>query len=151
MTLFFYRNLLLISSQIKTFIAVVPFFQTYTLSVLKTQNFIPQEESEIFSSIIKINMRRSRIEERFILPPFVQPKTNLSDVLQEVRQQPTTKEEKCWRLTVAAPLTCTDLLAVDRVPGTRSTDNCTSFGFTSVTFTSLKPTQTEDKKIKNSV
>lgn len=103
----------------------------------------------MFSSII--NMRRSRIEERFILPPFVQPKTNLSDVLQEVRQQPTTKEEKCWRLTVAAPLTCTDLLAVDRVPGTRSTDNCTSFGFTSVTFTSLKPTQTEDKKIKNRV
>lgn len=48
MTLFFYRNLLLISSQIKTFIAVVPFFQTYTLSVLKTQNFIPQEESEMF-------------------------------------------------------------------------------------------------------
>lgn len=37
---------------------------------------------------------------------------------------------------MAAPLTCTDLLAVDRVPGTRSTDNCTSFGFTSVTFTS---------------
>lgn len=37
---------------------------------------------------------------------------------------------------MAAPLTCTDLLAVDRVPGTRSTDTCTSFGFTSVTFTS---------------
>lgn len=37
---------------------------------------------------------------------------------------------------MAAPLTCTDLLAVDRVPGTRSTDICTSFGFTSVTFTS---------------
>lgn len=48
MTLFFYRNLLLISSQIKTFLTVVPFFQTYTLSVLKTQNFIPQEESEMF-------------------------------------------------------------------------------------------------------
>lgn len=45
---------------------------------------------------------------------------------------------------MAAPLTCTDLLAVDRVPGTRSTVNCTSFGFTSVTFTSLKPTQRED-------
>lgn len=38
---------------------------------------------------------------------------------------------------MAAPLTCTDLLAVDRVPGTRSTDSCTSFGFTSVTFTSV--------------
>lgn len=46
------------------------------------------------------------------------------------------KEESI--LTVAAPLTCTDLLAVDRVPGTRSTDSCTSFGFTSVTFTSLE-------------
>lgn len=34
---------------------------------------------------------------------------------------------------MAAPLTCTDLLAVDRVPGIRSTDGCTSFGFTSVT------------------
>lgn len=41
-------------------------------------------------------------------------------------------------LTVAAPLTCTDLLAVDRVPGTRSTDSCASFGFTSTGFTSLK-------------
>lgn len=37
---------------------------------------------------------------------------------------------------MAAPLTCTDLLAVDSVPGTRSTDSCTSFGFTSGTFTS---------------
>lgn len=37
---------------------------------------------------------------------------------------------------MAAPLTCTDLLAVERVPGTRSTDSCTSFGFASVTFTS---------------
>lgn len=37
---------------------------------------------------------------------------------------------------MAAPLTCTDLLAVDRVPGTRSTDSGISFNFTSVAFTS---------------
>ena len=43
-----------------------------------------------------------------------------------------------WIRTVAAPLTCTDLLAMDRVPGTRSTDNGASFCFVSVAMTSLK-------------
>lgn len=56
----------------------------------------------------------------------------------EVTEERKKKEEKKSILTVAAPLTCTDLLAVDRVPGTRSTDSCSSFGFTSATFTSLK-------------
>lgn len=41
-------------------------------------------------------------------------------------------------LTVAAPLTCTDLLAMDRVPGTRSTDSGASFCFVSVVMTSLR-------------
>lgn len=37
---------------------------------------------------------------------------------------------------MAAPLTCTDLLVVDKVVLTRSTDTCVSLGFTSATFTS---------------
>lgn len=50
-------------------------------------------------------------------------------------------------LTVAAPLTCTDLLAVDRVPGTRSTDGSgASFGFASATFTSLKTKSTNRRR-----
>jgi len=57
------------------------------------------------------------------------------------------KEESI--LTVAAPLTCTDLLAVDSVPGTRSTDSCTSFGFTSGTFTSLKQTRNNNTNKTN--
>lgn len=75
MRLFFYRNLLLISGKAlfsdKNFPrSCSKSFRLNTLSVLKTHNFIPQESSEMFSSIIKINMRRSRIEERFIFPPF---------------------------------------------------------------------------------
>lgn len=42
------------------------------------------------------------------------------------------------RPTVAAPLTCTDLLAMDRVPGTRSTDGGASFCLSSVATASLE-------------
>lgn len=47
---------------------------------------------------------------------------------------------------MAAPLTCTDLLAMDSVPGTLSTNKAASFCLVSVTVTSLRP----ETKIKAS-
>lgn len=49
-------------------------------------------------------------------------------------------------LTVAAPLTCTDLLAMDRVPETLSTGGGTSFCLGSVTVATLRK-ETEGRNI----
>lgn len=109
---------------------------------MRTNLFFPWEVWEMYLSVIKINTRRRRIEARFIYtpppPPFVHAEIDLIWLRCLRRGVSIKKEKKKSILTVAAPLTCTDLLAVDRVPGTRSTDSCTSFGFTSTTFTSLK-------------
>lgn len=61
-----------------------------------------------------------------------------NDRLVKQPAQPPRPRPPAWILTVAAPLTCTDLLAMDRVPGTRSTDKGASFCFASAATISLE-------------